>query len=170
MRGDDGQLLAPAAPAEPEQSAEQPAVEDANVVAYAFDLPEGYEPDAEQVGRFKGLAVKHGLAPAVASDLVGLHAEVLRAEEAAIEQEAAGWRAASEKLPEMQGDGRQAVARATALADRQTKAWLDASGLGNHPEFVRWAAQVGRELGRLSGVKPGSLSARLYPNSPFMRD
>lgn len=151
------------------EGGEAPAADDPRVAAYFLDLPQGYTPDPQQLGRFKGLAVKHGLAPAVASELVGFHAEVLRAEEQALAQEVAGWRAAAEKLPEMQGDGRQAVAHAAALADPETKAWLDSTGLGNHPMFVRWAARVGRELYRLKGGRPEPTpSQRLQPNLPHL--
>ena len=116
--------------------------------------------------------MKHALAPEVAGELVALHAKVLPAQEAARRDADAGldaqWKAESEALPEKRSDGgREAAQLCGLLAPPETVAFLEQSGLGNHPAFVRWAMAVGREIARLRGLPAGSGQFRATPG---MRD
>jgi len=140
--------------------------------AYTFDLPEGFTADPAQLGELKSLAVKHALAPEVAGELVALHARTVQAQEAARREADAGldakWKAEAEALPEMRRDGgREAARLASSVAPPETIAFLEQSGLGNHPAFVRWAVAVGREIARLRGLPAGTGQFRATPG---MRD
>lgn len=128
----------------------EPAKVDPSAVAsYALTLPAEVQADDPLLGRYKELAVRHKLPPTVASELLALHAEA-----AGVPQHwhgAEAWEAEAMALPEMRNGGAEAVAAAAALADPETKAFLLESGLGNHPQLVKWAAKIGRELQRLRG-------------------
>lgn len=132
-------------------SAAPAPVDPAAVAAYDFELPSNFEVDPPMMARFKTTAVRHGLDPAAASELLALHAELTAAP--APWQGSENWGAEASALPELRegGDGQEAITAAMALADDAVLDFLDESRLGDHPQLVRWAVRVGRELRRLRG-------------------
>jgi hypothetical protein len=138
------------------------------VAAYEFDLPKGFEADEAQLGQFKGLAVKHGLRPQAAAEIVGLHAQaVTAARQADGEVEArtvAGWTEQAKALPEWKAADRSAaVAAVKALAPPAARQLLDGP-LGSYPAVVSLVVTLGRELRRLRGG-----GSTLFANTPGMR-
>jgi hypothetical protein len=165
MRDDDASAPVPGSAPLPGEAASPPPLSP-EAAAYQVPLPEGFTADPAQLGELKSLAVKHALAPEVAGELVALHAKTLQAQVDAEARTVAGWAEQVQRLPEWSEPGRaEAVAAVRELVPPSTRAFLDGP-LGNHPEMVRLALSVGRELRRLRGVPVGSGH---YDRTPGMR-
>lgn len=121
----------------------------------ALKVPEGFVPDDPAIGKFSAMAAEYGLDEAKAQKLVDMHFDQLKAlaeTQAADHRKAvASWEKSVRDDPDMGGArfdetlerGRAAVRR---FGDPKLVEFLDASGLGSHPEFVRFAAKVGAAI------------------------
>lgn len=147
---------APAAPAAPVapvdgKKAEPPApAED-----YELKFPEGVKVDAEQLKGFKEMAKGLGLKSDGAQKLVdfqlGREAAMLERAQKAWDAERTAWTEGLRTDKEFGGekyDANTAVARKAIekFGTPEFKAFLDKTGLGNHPEMVRFAFRAGRAL------------------------
>lgn len=124
--------------------------------------PEGQALDQARWDRWAGHAHKLGLTPEQLSGLAALEAEERQGALTGVKQE---WQAGLDKLKGEWGDALYAknVTLAARAIDRhmspEGKAFLDESGLGNHPELVKAWASIGGLLaedgyieGRVAGV------------------
>ena len=147
----------------PEQktAAELKAKSDAEVAARAkaadveLKMPEGYRADEAWLGKWKATAKEHGLDSAKAQKLFDLHVEAQlaadKAADAAAAKEQEGWMAtlkADEKLGGDKFDGSVATARKAMqkFASPELRKFLQETGLGDHPELVRFAHAVGKAM------------------------
>lgn len=141
-----------------------PAADDPRVAAYEVPLPEDFQADEAQVGELRQLAVKHGLRPQAAGELVGLHAKVLQAQQAKLDADIAGWAERSRSLPEWTDPQRPAALEAVrSVLPPSARTWLDHTAFGSHPEVVRMVLSLGREIVRLKG------GGGPFNNTPGMR-
>ena len=136
-------------------SAGEPKGESAERRPVVVKVPEGFVPDDPAIGKFSEMAAEYGLDDAKAQKLVDMHFEQLKAvaEAQAAEHRKAvvSWEQSVREDPEMGGAkfdetlerGRSAVRR---FGSPKLSEFLDASGLGSHPEFVRFAAKVGAAI------------------------
>lgn len=186
----------PAAPpsqppaADPGQTPQQPAAPEAPKPpaapeAYAFsNLPEGYSISEEQLAAFSPVLKDLGLTQEQADKLVAFDAQRSLAAQEASQQQAIEFR--NKQVGEWESslrndatfgganfDANVAVAQ-KALADYGTPeltTMLKESGLGSHPEVVRFFHKVGQQLAegklhRTTTEVPSekSLAERMYPN------
>ncbi|MCV4138742.1 hypothetical protein OD769_22100 [Pseudomonas aeruginosa] len=168
--------------AQAQQQEQKPAVPD----AYKFALPEGYDFSAEAQAEWSGVFKELGLTQEQASKLVEMDAKrqasgAQASEQAAIEyrnQQVSKWESELKQDAAFGGANFEAnvgIAQ-KALADYGTPeltAMLKESGLGSHPEVVRFFHRVGQELaeGKLHRTTTEvpterSLAERMYPNYP----
>lgn len=148
--------------------------------AYAdFKQPDGFTFDADLSTEFKATAKALNLSQDDAQKLFDLGIKSNQSSAAKIQAMAATakaqWQADAQADKEI-GGAQAAEHRATAnkaLADFGTpelKKLLDESGLGDHPELLRWAYRVGKAMSNDTHVpasKGGSKgdARSLYPNS-----
>lgn len=146
-----------------------------------FKLADGVSLDPDVMGEFKALAKDAGLSQEHAQKLVDLGAKMQLKGGESVSQGLAkakeSWLAASKADKEFGGDGYDANAGAASkvFADFGTpalKELLESSGLGNHPEMIRWAYRVSKAVspdkvvtGRQGDGKPQD-ARKFYPNSP----
>lgn len=146
-----------AALTEEERAAEDEAKEKAEAGApeeYAdFEAPEGVELDADAIEAFKPIAKELNLSQEDAQKLVNLQAETTKRWQESVQQHVVNtrleWREAAEADEEIGGDKfseNLAVARAgrEAFGTEALKTLLDESGLGDHPEVIRFFYKVGK--------------------------
>jgi hypothetical protein len=174
---------ATAKPAEGEAAkpAEKPA--EAAPVEYEFKLPEGVDLKGEALDELKAFAKEKGLTQEEAQKLADLgakQAQGFAAQVVAQQKEAtAKWaeettsdkEIGGDKLPENLAVAKQALDKFGSPA---LKALLNQSGLGNHPEVVRFMVRAGKAIsedGRIISGDAGQsdraktpLENRLYPN------
>lgn len=175
---------APAAPVEGQQQAPQttdaPAVPD----TYAFsNLPEGYVLDDQAVGQWSGVFKELGLTQEQADKLVQMDAQRVLAGNQAAEQQAVqarqqqneAWVGDLKKDPQFGGANFEANVEIankalSAYGSPELTTMLRESGLGSHPEVVRFFHKVGKELqeGSLhrasTTVPTQSWAQRMYPD------
>lgn len=123
--------------------------------AYEFELPEGFDP-GRHLEDFKDLARKMGLSHGIARELVGFWVNV--AADAESEREDA-WKTARREWAYMTARdpeiGGSRLPETVHLAQRVINTYgteglkelFRVTGLGNHPEVVRFFARVGRAMG-----------------------
>lgn len=169
--------------------AEKPADPPAPVVpeAYAFsNLPDGYSISDEQLAAFSPVLKELGLTQEQADKLVAFDAQRSLAAQEASQQQAVEfrnkqvgeWETALRNDAAFGGanfDANVAIAQQalTAYGSPELSAMLSESGLGTHPEVVRFFHKVGKELAegklhRTTTEVPSekSLAQRMYPNYP----
>jgi hypothetical protein len=137
---------------------------------YAIEIAEGLDRlmPKDFVDGLKPILHKHGIPLNVAKAVLPEVAEVLHARDVAARQQ---WRQGLETWKTEVGDA--TYQRDTALARRgvehfdseeqEAAALLDATGLGDHPVFVKMFARIGRSLaedghidGRVAGLRSGN--------------
>lgn len=174
---------ASAKPAEGE--AAKPAEKAAEVapVEYEFKLPEGVDLKGEALDELKAFAKEKGLTQEEAQKLAnlgakqaqGFAAQVVEQQKAATakwaEETTSDKEIGGDKLPENLAVAKQALDKFGSPA---LKALLNQSGLGNHPEVVRFMVKAGKAIsedGRIISGDAGQsdraktpLENRLYPN------
>lgn len=183
---------APAAPAPVEGGQQQPAAEpEATKPAvpeqYTFsDLPEGYALDESSLTEWSGVFKELGLTQEQAQKLVAMDAKRQLAannpeavQAAAVEsrnQQVSQWESALKADKELGGSNFEATVgnAQKALADfgsPELSAMLKESGLGSHPEVVRFFHNVGKQLSegqlhRTTTEQPNekSWANRMYPD------
>lgn len=118
-----------------------------------FTAPEGIELDAEMLEEFKPIAKELGLKQDDAQKLIDMQSKVAQRWQEAVQQHVVdtrlGWRDAAQKDAEIGGE-KFAENLALAKVGRDTfgtdalKTLLDESGLGDHPEVIRFFYKVGK--------------------------
>lgn len=141
----------------PKAAAEKPVVPE----AYTFDMPEGMELDEAAVAEFTPIAKELNLTQEQASKL---GAVAVAMQQRAVERHldtVAGWVKTVTTDKDLGGDKLPATLAATkkvmdTFGTPELKAALDASGYGNHPEFIRVFAKIGAHLSEDTFVKGGN--------------
>lgn len=120
-----------------------------------FTFPDGIEADEAAIKDFVPLAKELDLNQAQAQKLVDYDSQ-RRLDEAQARQEAwaetlEGWRSDAESDKEIGGNAfNDNIVVAKAAIDEfgtdELKAALDATGVGNHPEFIRFAYRIGKAI------------------------
>lgn len=151
-------------------------------VAYEFKMPDGVEVDAAALDAFKAVAGEAKMPAEHAQKLVDLYAEKVRA---IGEAQVQAWTSQQEKwVTEAKADkevGGDRFATSVSLAAKaierfgtpELRAALSVTGAGNHPEFVRVFARIGKAISEDSFVSAGGASATsgksaaevLYPSA-----
>lgn len=130
----------------------------------AFTLPEGVTLDAGRNTEFATLAKELNLSQAGAQKLVDLamkHSSAdAKAQADAVAASRAGWIETAKADKEYGGaefdkNGAVAVSAIQRFGTPALKALLDESGLGDHPEMIRFAWRVGRAIAEDSHVAGG---------------
>lgn len=160
---------APAAavpPATPPAAVAPPAAKVPPVYT-AFELPQGVTLDAALEGKLKTVAGELGLKQEDAQRFVSLGAELAQkfsTDQVALVTKARGeWQTAAKADREIGGDRFDANVAMAGNVFRQfgtpeLRKVLDDSGLGDHPEMIRWARRVAQAIGEdrfVSGQPPG---------------
>lgn len=164
------------APGEEGESGEAPSPAPAEAPdggsEFNYEPPEGVKLDEETFGEFKDLAKKHGLNNEAAKELADLGVKMSQKFEAAqaqaLQEASDTWKADSKADSEFGGDklnGSLAVA-SRALDEFGTpelREMLVASGLGNHPEVIRFFYKVGQTIGEDKMVKGSQQQGATQP-------
>lgn len=178
------QTAAPIQGQQPGQPAEQQAAAPAVPDTYAFsNLPEGYTLDDQAVGQWSGVFKELGLTQEQADKLVQMDAQRVLAGNQAAEQQAAQarqqqmdtWVGDLKKDPQFGGANFEANVEVankalSAYGTPELTTMLRESGLGSHPEVVKFFHKVGKELqeGSLhratTTVPAQTWAQRMYPD------
>lgn len=174
---------ASAKPVEGEAAKPAEKAAEAAPVEYEFKLPEGVDLKGEALDELKAFAKEKGLTQEEAQKLAnlgakqaqGFAAQVVEQQKAATakwaEETTSDKEIGGDKLPENLAVAKQALDKFGSPA---LKALLNQSGLGNHPEVVRFMVKAGKAIsedGRIISGDAGQsdraktpLENRLYPN------
>ena len=143
----------------------------------AFTLPEGMQADPEAVASFEKMARAQNMNQEAAQEWVNMQVETHN--RAVVAQEAEWVTMKNDWLAEAKADteiGGQKFDASIALSHRaldqfgspELDAVLERFGVGNHPEFIRFASKVGEAIGE-DVIPPGrqvgaekSLAQRMY--------
>jgi hypothetical protein len=164
----------------PEAAKESQQAEPAKVIAapekYTFTAPEGTEYDSGVLDAFSAAAKEANLSQDAAQKLIETMAPAIAARQAdQIQAVHKAWLDAStadkefggEKLAENLGVARKALDN---FGSPELRALLDNTGLGNHPEVLRFMFRAGKAISEdkfvTGAARTGSSDAKsLYPNS-----
>jgi hypothetical protein len=133
----------------------------------AFKLPEGTELDATALAEFEPIAKELGLTQDGAQKVVDLYAgqvaKLAEAQQKLIGDTVAEWAKTAQADKEYGGDkfGANIAVAQKAISDfgsPELAKMLNETGLGNHPELIRFCLNVGKKLSEDSVVR-GSKSA-----------
>lgn len=149
--------------------------EDGAAVEYKFEAPEGVEFDAEVLGEFTEFAKGKKLSQEDAQQLVGFAAKMAEKQHAAHVQQVQAWGEEAKADTEFGGakfDENLGFAKAARdkFGSEKLTELLQVTGLGNHPEVIRFFWKVGKATGTDSFVPAPAASAgasaaqTLYPN------
>jgi hypothetical protein len=141
-----------------------------------FVLPENMSLDKETIAKATAAFKELGLSQENAQKLVTIQAEYAKANEAAIlesfNKQVAGWKEESTKM--FGNDAEKEFGTAAKAIDRfgtpALKQVLNETGLGNHPEWVKFCNKIGKTISednRVEGMrlsKAKSDAEALYPN------
>ena len=143
-------------------------------VEYKFDAPEGVTLDQGDLAKFTDIAKELKLPADAAKKLVDIAAarEVARAE--AFSKQVSDWATEVKADPELGTPENLATAKKAidTFGSKELKSMLVSSGLGNHPEIIRFAFNAGKAISEDGFIRSGSrtstpntsLEKRLYPN------
>ncbi|WP_313338497.1 hypothetical protein [Stutzerimonas nitrititolerans] len=161
------------APAAPEAQAEAPAEapgQPAPAAEYTdFAVPDGMEMDAEVLTNFKGIAKELGIPQEAAQKLIDLQASLETKRSAAAEQaqaeQAQQWAAQIKADKELGGENYSKTVETAVKAIEQygspeLRSLLNETGIGNHPELVKFCHRIGKALSEDGLVMGGTQSAR----------
>lgn len=124
---------------------------------YEFDLPEGFTLDEKVLTEFDPVLRELNLDNAQASKLANLYGKIEQSKVAAYGETVMEWGKQAAADAEIGGKAfteNVELAR-SALATHGTpelKGLLDSTGLGNHPEVIRFFARVGKTIPQEDGV------------------
>lgn len=166
----------PAAPAEtPAAPAQTPGTAGETPAApYALSAPPGEAFDAPALEAFSGLAQELGIPQDAGQRILDTLAEYERAH---LERLSQGFEQATRADPDIGGERLEqslsAARRALdAFGNDALRDMLAETGLGNHPELVRFMTRAGQAIGEdrvVAGQSPArperSLADRLYPST-----
>lgn len=163
-----------------EQSTEnQDGKGDAPVVPekYEFTMPDGVELDTAAAEEFSALAKELKLSQADAQRIADVASKMQQKQAETHVATVKGWADSCKTDKEFGGDNLDqnlSVARKAidTFGSPELKALLNTSGLGNHPEVVRFAFKAGKAISEDGFIKAGarvptpesSLEKRLYPD------
>jgi hypothetical protein len=145
-------------------------------VEYKFELPEGMALDAKASEQFTEIAKDLKLPQDAAQKLVSLYASQLQAQQEVHAETVKGWAETVKTDKELGGDHLPATMAAAqkvmaTFATPALKDYLDTTGLGNHPELVRFVAKISKALSEDTFVRGGNTTVKgdpaqaMYPNS-----
>lgn len=159
------------APAAPEAQAEAPAEapgQPAPAAEYTdFAVPDGMEMDAEVLTNFKGIAKELGIPQEAAQKLIDLQASLETKRSAAAEQaqaeQAQQWAAQIKADKELGGENYSKTVETAVKAIEQygspeLRSLLNETGIGNHPELVKFCHRIGKALSEDGLVMGGTQS------------
>lgn len=145
---------------------------------YAFTAPEGQELDTSALAQFEPVARELNLTQEQAQKLVDVYPKVLAGVQ---QQQAESWQKQTEdwaatvkadkdiggdKLASNLGAAQRAI---DTFGTKELKEYLDGTGLGNHPELVKFCIKVGKGMAEdqiITGNKTGGdldLVSAFYP-------
>ena len=145
-----------------------------------FSLPEGFEPNSDTIGEFKELAKELDLSQETAQKLIAMQIKVqTQFQEAQI----AEWDKVQKKWEDSARNDKEYGGKSfetnlgfakTALdkfASDEFRETLEETGMGNHPELIRFLVNIGKGIGEddvmKDGTKPGgdkTASEIMFPN------
>ncbi len=150
-----------------------PAVPD----AYEFKMPEGVELDGKAADEFGAIAKELKLSQADAQRIADVAVKMQQKQAETHVEMVKGWAESCKADKEFGGDNlgqNLATARKAidAFGSPALKELLNSSGLGNHPEVVRFAFKAGKAISEDTFLRSGArtptpelgLEKRLYPN------
>lgn len=143
---------------------------------YEFKLPEGMTLDEARSAEFSTVAKSLKLTQEQAQQLVDLDVKRAQAQQAAHADTVKAWADELKADKEYGGDNLPATTAACkkvmdTFASPALREYLDATGLGNHPELVKFVAKIGKGLSEDTFVKGGATTTQtdpakaMYPNS-----
>lgn len=154
---------------------------------YQIEMPDGVAFDAEAFGAVEPALREAGLTNAQAQALATAYSEQIlpvlaaRAEQQMVDQAVAQrtrWANETNADPEIGGPNIRATQDAAARAfdhygikaGSGFRQFLDDTGLGNHPEMIRFVARIGRDLGEAGFERGGTQSAAKSPEQKLYGD
>lgn len=145
--------------------------------SYEFKMPEGVELDSKAADEFSAIAKELKLSQADAQRIADVAVKMQQKQAETHAEMVKGWADSCKTDKEFGGDNLQqnlSVARKAidTFGSPELKAMLNSTGMGNHPEVVRFAFKAGKAISEDSFVQSGSrtptpdasLEKRLYPN------
>lgn len=147
--------------------------------SYEFKAPEGVALDGDAVKEFSALAKELKLSPEAAQRAVDVAVKMQQKQAERTAETVKGWAEQSKTDKEFGGDNLQqnlAVAQKAidTFGSKELKAMLVESGLGNHPELIRFAFNAGKAISEGAFIKAGGRTStsnhevdtakKLYPN------
>lgn len=143
---------------------------------YEFKLPDGVTLDEGRAAEFSTVAKGLGLSQEQAQKLVDLDVKRAQDQANAHAETVKGWANELKADKEYGGDNLTAtLASCKQVMDKfaspALREYMDATGLGNHPELVRFVARIGKGLSEDTFVKGGTTTTPadpakvMYPNS-----
>lgn len=145
-----------------ETAAEKP--QDGVPEKYEYKLPEGYQLNEEVKGQFDSLAKEYGLSNDKAQKLIDLHTNLLKQSQDTLMEHMTAqqqqWLSTTKSDKEIGGAKLKDVSSICTqviekLGSPELKAALNETGIGNHPELIRFVYRIGQQM----GVKEGSVVA-----------
>ena len=146
--------------------------------AYEFKAPEGQEYDPGVIEKFSAVSKELNLSQEAAQKVLDKMGPALATrQENAIAAARAEWVAATKADSEIGGaELAQKIALANTTFEKfgtpELKTLLETTGLGDHPELIRWAHRVGKAMsedgiapGRAGGQSANHTPQKLYPTS-----
>jgi Spy/CpxP family protein refolding chaperone len=145
-------------------------------VTYEFKVPEGFDPNTEGMNELKATAKELGLTPEQAQRIADLGVKQAQgfttqlveqqkamtaqwAEQTTTDKEIGG-----DKLPENLGVAKKAL---DTFGSKELKTLLNESGLGNHPEIVRFMVKAGKAISEDGQLITGSAAQKDRANTPI---
>lgn len=142
----------------------------------AFKLPEGLTLDTAVTAKFTGLAKELNLSQEQAQKLIDLQSELVinsgKAQVEAFAKTVAAWKDQTLKELGSDADKKLSIAAKTKVlfGTKELINLLDESGLGNHPEVVKFFIKIGEKVSEdkfaagKGGAEEKSMADRLYPS------
>lgn len=162
---DDAQTKAPDDEGKKDGGEKQP-----DPVVYDFKMPEGVELDKDAADQFKAIATELKMPAESAQKVVDLYAKLQGDATKAFSDQVQAW-GDEVKADKELGSSENLAAARKAVDDFGTpefKSLLNSTGLGNHPEVVRFMSKIGKQIsedavvrGR-QGEKPRDAANVLY--------
>jgi hypothetical protein len=145
--------------------------------SYEFKMPDGVELDGKAAEEFTAIAKELKLSQADAQRIADVAVKMQQKQAETHAEMVKGWAEGCKTDKEFGGDNLQqnlSVARKAidTFGSPELKALLNSTGMGNHPEVVRFAFKAGKAISEDTFVQSGSrtptpdasLEKRLYPN------
>lgn len=130
-----------------------------------FTLPEGYEPDVDTLDSFKDFAKSKNLSQDEAQQLIDLQTKNLEDNFTKLQDEWKNiqkeWREDSEKDKEFGGTAFNenlglAKKALDEFGNKELAEALEVTGMGNHPELIRFLVNVGKKMAEDGVLRSGA--------------